>query len=131
MKSLSKMSIALLCGIAAGSGTQAETHGFIPAHAHQVTEAIDEAGPVRLKLYMDVHHVGAGKVTAADVAAAHERDLATQREYGVRFINYWVDPHSGVVFCLSEAESPEAVLATHRKAHGLISDEIAEVTPGD
>jgi hypothetical protein len=31
------------------------------------------------KLYLDVHHLGAGKVTARDVAAAHEKDLAVGR----------------------------------------------------
>jgi hypothetical protein len=84
-----------------------------------------------MKLFLDVHMVGAGKVTPADVAAAHEKDLAVQGRHDVHFINYWVDPRSGNIFCLSEAESAEAVLETHREAHGLISDEIAEVTQGD
>ena len=80
------------------------------------------------RLFMDVHRLGAGKVTPEDVAAAHEQDLATQGKHGVHFINYWVDPRTGDIFCLSEAESADAVIATHRDAHGLVSDEIAEVT---
>jgi hypothetical protein len=98
---------------------------------HEVTDGIEAAGRGRSKLFLDVHKVGAGKVTAEDVAGAHEKDLAVQGGYGVNFINYWVDPRSGDIFCLSEADSAEAVIATHRDAHGLISDEIAEVTQGE
>jgi len=68
---------------------------------------------------------------AAALAAAHEKDLAVQADHGVNFINYWVDPRSGDIFCLSEADSADAVLATHREAHGLISVEIAEVKQGE
>ena len=78
-----------------------------------------------------MHKVGAGKVTADDVAAAHEKDLVAQELNGVNFINYWVDPRSGDIFCLSEAENAEAVLTTHREAHGLVSDEIAQVFQGE
>lgn len=82
-------------------------------------------------MFMDVHRLGAGKVTPEDVAAAHEKDLAVQDTHGVHFINYWVDPRTGDVFCLSEAEHADDVIATHRDAHGLISDEIALVTQGE
>ena len=30
-------------------------------------------------LYIDVHHLGPGKVTAKDVAAAHQKDLAVEK----------------------------------------------------
>jgi len=116
---------------AAVSATHARAHGLIPQDVFEVTDGIEDAATGNLKLFLDVHKVGAGKVTPADVAAAHEKDLATQGQYGVHFINYWVDPRSGNIFCLSEAESAGAVLATHRDAHGLISDEIAEVTQGE
>jgi hypothetical protein len=113
------------------SAAHAEAHGLIPDEVNEVTDGIEDAGTGEMKLFLDVHKVGAGKVTAADVAAAHEKDLAAEGRHGVHFINYWVDPRSGNIFCLSEAGSAEAVLETHREAHGLISDEIAEVTQGD
>jgi hypothetical protein len=113
------------------SAAHAAAHGLIPDEVNEVTDGIEDAGNGEMKMFLDVHKVGAGKVTAADVAAAHEKDLAVEGRHGVHFINYWVDPRSGNIFCLSEAESAEAVLDTHREAHGLISDEIAEVTQGD
>jgi hypothetical protein len=112
------------------SAAHAEAHGLVPQQVHEVADGIAARANGRSRLFLDVHKVGAGKVTAADVAAAHEQDLAVQDRYGVNFINYWVDPRSGDIFCLSEAASPEAVLATHREAHGLVSDEIAEVIQG-
>jgi hypothetical protein len=117
----------------AGSISKAheKAHGLVPQNVYEVTDGIEEPAPGRSELYMDVHHVGAGKVTPADVAAAHDQDLAVQDEYGVHFINYWVDPRTGDIFCLSEAESADDVIATHRDAHGLISDEIAAVIPGE
>jgi hypothetical protein len=112
------------------SAAHAEAHGLLPKEVHEVVNGVEARATGRMKLFMDVHEVGAGKVTADDVAAAHEQDLAVQNHYGVNFINYWVDPRSGDIFCLSEAESAEAVLETHREAHGLVSDEIAEVIQG-
>lgn len=96
---------ALLLGSGAIAGTPADAH-----------------------LYLDVHDLGSA--TQAAVADAHRRDLAVQERYGVRLINYWVDPDAGEILCLSEAPSAEAVLATHREAHGLVSDEIEKVTEG-
>jgi hypothetical protein len=113
------------------SAAHAEAHGLVPQNVYEVTSGAEDPGHGELELFMDVHKVGAGKVTAEDVARAHEKDLAVEDEYGVHFINYWVDPRSGDIFCLSEAPSAEAVLETHRKAHGLVSDEIAAVTQGE
>ena len=108
-----------------------KAHGLVPQNVHEVTDGIEEPAPGNGKLFMDVHKVGAGKVTPADVAAAHEQDLAMQDQHGVHFVNYWVDSRSGNIFCLSEAQGADDVIATHREAHGLISDEIAEVTAGE
>ena len=33
------------------------------------------------KLFLDVHEVGPGKVTAKDVADAHQKDLATEKKW--------------------------------------------------
>lgn len=117
----------------AGSITAAHAaaHGLVPQNVYEVTDGHEEDAPGSAQLFMDVHKVGAGKVTVADVAAAHEKDLAVQGKHDVHFINYWVDPRTGDIFCLSEAENADAVIATHRDAHGLISDEIAEVIQGE
>ena len=112
------------------STAHAEAHGLVPQNVYEVSDGIEEPASGGAKLFMDVHKVGAGKVTPADVAAAHELDLAVQDQYGVHFVNYWVDERTGDIFCLSEAQSADDVIATHREAHGLISDEIAEVTQG-
>jgi hypothetical protein len=82
-----------------------------------------------MALYMDIHDIEGG-VSAADVAAAHLKDLETQQRYGVNFLNYWVNEAEGKVFCLVEATSAEAVQAVHREAHGLVADAIYEVQQG-
>jgi hypothetical protein len=78
-------------------------------------------------LFMDVHNVEGG-VSATDVAAAHEKDLATQGAHGVSYRKYWVDEQAGKIFCLVEAPSAEAANTVHREAHGLVADEIYPVS---
>ncbi len=65
-------------------------------------------------------------LTADAVKAAHEADVATQDEFGVRYLQYWFDEGSGKLFCLVEAPNAEV----HRRAHGLVADEIVEVKQG-
>lgn len=91
--------------------------------------AAEDAAPTRL--YMDRHHLGAGNVTAAAVAQAHEKDLAVQGKHGVRFLRYWVDEEHGDVYCLAEAPDAAAITATHAEAHGLLPDVVGEVTQGE
>jgi len=79
-----------------------------------------------MALFMDVHHVEGG-VSEADVAGAHAADLATQGEYGVNYKTYWVDSQAGKIFCLVEAPDAETANTVHRKAHGLVADEIYPV----
>ena len=83
-----------------------------------------------MPLYMDVHHVGDG-VTEADVAKAHQADLATQGQYGVDYKRYWVNEATGTIFCLVEAPDAESASRVHKEAHGLVADEIFEVTEHD
>src|SRR3954452_10087743 len=80
-----------------------------------------------MSLFMDVHNVEGG-VSAADVAGAHEADLATQGAYGVNYLRYWVDEKAGKIFCLVEAPDAETANTVHREAHGLVADEIYPVT---
>ena len=80
-----------------------------------------------MALFMDVHKIDGG-VSAADVADAHEKDLATQEKYGARYLRYWVDESAGRVFCLVEADSADDAVAVHREAHGLVPNDIFEVS---
>ena len=82
-----------------------------------------------MALFMDVHHHVPG-LTAAAAAAAHQKDLAVQAKYGVKFLRYWYDEATGQIFCLSWAPNREAAMAVHREAHGLVADEIVEVKEG-
>jgi hypothetical protein len=80
-----------------------------------------------MPLYMDVHNMDGG-VSAGDVANAHMADLETQGKHGVEYKRYWVDEKAGKIFCLVEAPDAEAANTVHREAHGLVADEIYEVT---
>jgi hypothetical protein len=82
-----------------------------------------------MPLYLDTHHRVPG-LTAEAVTEAHAADLRVQPKHGVRYMRYWYDETTGKVYCLVEAPSPEAAAAVHREAHGLMADEINEVTEG-
>lgn len=110
--------------------THKEAHGLEPVKIHAVSDG-PEASLTGKQLYLDIHKLGAGNVTAAAVADAHDKDLAVQGKYDVNFINYWVDEKEGVVMCLSEAPDSAAVIKTHTEAHGLIPHEIEAVKQGN
>jgi hypothetical protein len=82
-----------------------------------------------MPLYMDVHTIEGG-VSAKDVADAHMKDLDAQAPHGVNYKSYWVDEKAGKIFCLVEAPNADAAHTVHREAHGLVADEIYEVTEG-
>ncbi|MEA2609824.1 MAG: hypothetical protein QOJ75_2067 [Chloroflexota bacterium] len=65
--------------------------------------------------FIDVHS-GFFGVTAEQLKEAHERDVAIQREEGMRFERAWLDPESGKVFCLSSGPSRESVMRIHERA---------------
>jgi hypothetical protein len=65
--------------------------------------------------FMDVHSGFVG-VTAEQLAAAHDADLAIEAEEGVHFERAWLDPESGKAFCLSSGPSKEAVMRVHERA---------------
>jgi hypothetical protein len=82
-----------------------------------------------MPLFMDVHTLD-GAVTVDAVAQAHLADLKTQGTHGVDYQRYWVDEANGKIFCLVEAPSAEAAATVHREAHGLVADEIFQVSEG-
>jgi hypothetical protein len=95
--------------------THAEAHGLLPDHIYEVTDGTAADLTNQENFFLDVHYLGAGKVTAKDVAAAHQKDLAVENKYGVNFINYWVNEKEGVVMCLSQAKDSTSVINTHKK----------------
>jgi hypothetical protein len=76
--------------------------------------------------FMDVHS-GFFGVTAEQLKEAHERDVAIEREEGVRFERAWLDPDAGKVFCLSSGPSRESVMRIHERA-GHPTAEVYELT---
>lgn len=110
--------------------THAEAHGLLPSHIFEVTDGQVAAMKGNNSLFLDVHYLGAGKVTAKDVAAAHKKDLATEGKYGVNFIDYWVDEKQGTVMCLSQAKDSASIANTHKEAHGLLPAEVMKVKQG-
>jgi hypothetical protein len=83
-----------------------------------------------MPLFMDTHHLP-GPVSMEDVAKAHAADLATQDQYDVHYLRYWVDEGQGQIFCLVDAPTAEAAATVHREAHGLVADEIHPVAEGE
>lgn len=81
-----------------------------------------------MPLFMDIHRVG--QIDPVALAGAHERDLEVQDRFGVKYTDYWYSEESGTVFCLAEAPNAEAAVSVHREAHGLLADEIVQVTAG-
>jgi len=75
--------------------------------------------------FMDVHHNMVG-VTEDQLREAHNADLAIQGDEQVNFKHAWADPQSGLVYCLSEAPSADAVQRIHERA-GHPADEIHPV----
>jgi len=95
----------------------------------EVTDGL-EATMIGKQLFLDVHNLEPGAVTAKAVAQAHQKDLEVQGKYGVNFINYWLDPKKGTVVCLSEAPDSLAVIKTHKEAHGLVPAKVERVKQG-
>ena len=111
--------------------THAEAHGLLPNYIYRVTDGSEAAPTADAEYFLDVHDLGPGNVTAKDVAAAHQKDLETQKKYGVNFINYWVDEKKGLVFCLSQANDSTSIIKTHKEAHGLVPAYVLKVKEGE
>ena len=108
-----------------------EAHGLMPSVVYTVTGGPEAKTNGNKSLFIDVHTMGAGNVTAADVAAAHAKDLQVQDKYGVNFINYWVNEKMGTIMCLSEASDSAAVKKAHQEAHGLLPVYMLQVKQGE
>ena len=107
-----------------------EAHGLVADELCEVVPGILPArASGRAPLFMDTHRLTPG-LRAEDVAEAHRKDLASQAAHGVRFLDYWVDESGGTIHCLAEAPSAEALVETHREAHGLLPQTVVPVVEG-
>lgn len=80
-----------------------------------------------MPVYMDRHYIeGATRHAVAD---AHQKDLALQEKYNVKFLTYWFDETRSTAFCLIEAPNRETIERAHNEAHGSIPNEVLEVDP--
>jgi class 3 adenylate cyclase len=80
-----------------------------------------------MPVYMDRHYIeGATRHAVAD---AHQKDLALQDKYHVKFLTYWFDETRCTAFCLIEAPNQETIVRAHNEAHGSIPNEVLEVDP--
>jgi class 3 adenylate cyclase len=80
-----------------------------------------------MPVYMDRHYVeGATRHALAD---AHQKDLALQDKYKVKFLTYWFDETRSTAFCLVDAPNRETIECAHNEAHGSVPSEILEVDP--
>ena len=60
-----------------------------------------------MPVYMDRHYVeGATRHAVAD---AHQKDLALQDKYNVKFLTYWFDEMRCTAFCLIEAPNRDTI----------------------
>jgi class 3 adenylate cyclase len=80
-----------------------------------------------MPVYMDRHYIeGATRHAVAD---AHQKDLALQDRYNVKFLTYWFDEMRCTAFCLIEAPDRETIERAHNEAHGSVPNEVLEVDP--
>ena len=106
------------------------TEGQKPAKSPE-NESVSTPPKSQVKsLFIDVHHLGAGKVNYEAVAAAHDKDLSVQQKYDVSFLKYWVDEAKGDVYCLSSSSDSGSIRKTHGEAHGLLPSKIFPVLEG-
>jgi class 3 adenylate cyclase len=80
-----------------------------------------------MPLYMDRHYVEGATRHASEYA--HQRDLALQDKYHVKFLTYWFDEMRSTAFCLIEAPNRETIERAHNEAHGSVPNEVLEVDP--
>ena len=82
-----------------------------------------------MPLFMDTH-ANVDGLTADAVVQVHAMDLAVQEPHGVKYLRYWFNADAGRMHCLVDAPNAEAATQVHREAHGLMADEIVEVSEG-
>lgn len=78
---------------------------------------------------MDIHK-NVRDTTPEEIAAAHQADIEAQGAFGVRYLRWWFNRDLGSVYCLVDAPDADAAIGVHRRAHGLLPDEIIPIEAG-
>jgi hypothetical protein len=73
---------------------------------------------------------GAGAQGAGLVTQAHDADLRTQGRVASTICATGWTRRAGKIFCLVDAPSGDVAADMHREAHGLVAQEIYQVTEG-
>lgn len=81
-----------------------------------------------MPLYMDFHKFE--NVTLDAVKMAHMADEAIQGQYGVKYLQFWVNEDEGSVFCLVEGPDAATCEKVHQMAHGNLACALTEVETG-
>ena len=80
-----------------------------------------------MPVYMDRHYIEGA--TQHAVADAHQKDLALQDKYKIKFLTYWFDEARCTAFCLIESPNRNTIEQAHNEAHGSVPNEVLEVDP--
>lgn len=82
-----------------------------------------------MPMYLDRHYIEG--ITRHAIEYAHEKDLAVEKKYGVRFRTYWFDEVRCTGFCLVESPDKETIHKAHAEAHGAVPSMIIEIQPAE
>jgi Protein of unknown function (DUF4242) len=66
-----------------------------------------------MAVYMDRHYIEGA--TQHAVADAHQKDLALQDKYNIKFLTYWFDEARCTAFCLIEAPNRKTIEQAHTR----------------
>lgn len=80
-----------------------------------------------MPLFMDLHKFP--HITIDEAKQAHVADERIQRQYGVKYLQFWVNEEAGNLFCLVEGPDKATVEAVHQMAHGHVACAVVEVDP--
>lgn len=80
-----------------------------------------------MPLFMDFHTFPS--ITIDEAKRAHVADERIQNQYGVKYLQFWVNEQAGNLFCLVEGPDKSTVESVHRIAHGHTACAIVEVDP--
>jgi class 3 adenylate cyclase len=81
-----------------------------------------------MPLFMDYHKIP--NISLDDVVNAHMADVAIQEQYGVKYLQFWVNIKDGAIFCLTEGPDARTCEMVHQMAHGNLACAITEVDAG-
>lgn len=80
-----------------------------------------------MPLFIDLHKIP--HITIAEAKKAHVADEQIQRQYGVKYLQFWVNEEAGNLFCLVEGPDKSTVETVHKLAHGHVACAVVEVDP--